>query len=163
MTPSDRQNPLYIPGFVDLQVNGYLGVDFSSPELTPESFTEVSRKLINHGTSMFLPTIITSSEEIFERNLKIISDCMEQDEFRYHLPAIHVDGPLCRPHDGSRGVYNRDLERDRHPDFLVGVYVWSAVKQKLLTSAAEAGDVDDLCRQATKLQNTVSLGHQMAC
>jgi len=162
MTPSDRQNPLSIPGFVDLQVNGYLGVDFSSPELTPESFTEVSRKLINHGTSMFLPTIITSSEEIFERNLKIISDCMEQDEFRDHLPGIHVEGPFLSPEDGARGAHNRDWVREPDTDYLDRLYEWSAGKLKLLTIAAEPEGADDLCRHATKLGITVSLGHHLA-
>lgn len=162
MTRSDRQNPLAIPGFVDLQVNGYLGVDFSSPELTPESFTKVARALIDHGTAMFLPTIITSSEELFKRNLKLISECMEQEELKRHLPGIHVEGPFISPEDGARGAHNRDWVREPDTDLLDRLQEWAGGKIKLLTIAAEPEGADELCRHANRLGITVSLGHQLA-
>jgi len=49
-----------IPGLVDLQVNGYKGVDFSSANLTQEDFILACRQLLKAGTTAFLPTISTS-------------------------------------------------------------------------------------------------------
>lgn len=43
-----------IPGFVDLQVNGFEGVDFSGGELTEESFTQAALSLLRRGTAAFL-------------------------------------------------------------------------------------------------------------
>ncbi len=51
-----------VPGLVDLQVNGYKGVDFSSPELTEDDFAHACRQMLNEGATAFLPTVITSSE-----------------------------------------------------------------------------------------------------
>ena len=48
-----------IPGFVDLQVNGYLQVDFSDSTLTDEQFTYAASKLLDTGCAAFLPTVIT--------------------------------------------------------------------------------------------------------
>ena len=50
-----------IPGFVDLQVNGYLQVDFSDSTLTDEQFTYAASKLLDTGCAAFMPTVITSS------------------------------------------------------------------------------------------------------
>ena len=60
-----------IPGLVDLQVNGFKGINFASSDLTEETFIKACRMLLNNGTTAFLPTIITSPENIYKRNLKI--------------------------------------------------------------------------------------------
>jgi len=56
----------------DLQVNGFIGVDFSSPKLTAESFREACHTVIQRGTTVFLPTMITSPESLYERNLSLM-------------------------------------------------------------------------------------------
>jgi len=47
-----------LPGFVDLQVNGYFGVEFQSPEA--DSWAAVAGKLPSTGTTSFVPTLITA-------------------------------------------------------------------------------------------------------
>jgi len=56
-----------------LQVNGYLGVDFSSPDLTEGDFLRAASALLRQGTAVFLPTIITSPPEVYRRNLGLIA------------------------------------------------------------------------------------------
>ena len=41
--------------WVDLQVNGYAGVDFNAPGLTPEAVRAVTERLAADGTAAFLP------------------------------------------------------------------------------------------------------------
>src|SRR5450759_428834 len=48
------------PGFIDLQLNGAFGLDFTA---SPATIWEVGRKLTRYGVTTFLPTIITSSPE----------------------------------------------------------------------------------------------------
>ena len=69
-----------IPGFVDLQVNGYMGVDYSSLSLTETDFIESCKALKNNGTVAFLPTIVTASEEIYEQNLAIMCSAMRANK-----------------------------------------------------------------------------------
>ena len=51
--------------WVDLQVNGHNGVDYSSPELTADGIVRSIEELAEAGTAVFLPTLVTSSEELY--------------------------------------------------------------------------------------------------
>jgi N-acetylglucosamine-6-phosphate deacetylase len=86
---------MQIPGLVDLQVNGYKGVDFSGGELTEESFCGACREIVAGGTTAFLATMITSGREIYERNLGIISRVIAGGEFASVLLGCILRGPLC--------------------------------------------------------------------
>ena len=66
------------PGWVDLQVNGHKGVDYSDPNLTAEDFIRSAEALIADGTEVFCPVIITSPLEIFRRNSEIIINSVEK-------------------------------------------------------------------------------------
>jgi len=70
------------PGFIDIQINGAHGVDFSSPNLTKDDVKKVSRLLPQYGVTSFCPTIISSSEDVYSRNIAIISGlcCRKEDE-----------------------------------------------------------------------------------
>ena len=50
------------PGLVDLQVNGFAGVDFNSPGLTSDSLQLSLEAMLATGVTACLPTIITGSE-----------------------------------------------------------------------------------------------------
>src|SRR5258705_463539 len=50
-----------LPGLVDLQVNGYFGVELTDAD--PDGWAEVVRRLPETGTTAFLPTFITSPVE----------------------------------------------------------------------------------------------------
>lgn len=151
-----------ISGFVDLQVNGYKGVDFSSSELNEERFLFACRELIKSGTVVFLPTVITSSEEIYERNLKLIAEVIQRENLKNHIPGIHLEGPFISNAEGARGAHNAEWIRKPDIEFLDCLIEWSGEKIKLLTISAELDGADDLCKHATDLGLTVSLGHQLA-
>jgi N-acetylglucosamine-6-phosphate deacetylase len=151
-----------IPGFVDLQVNGYKGVDFSSPDLTEERFVFASKELIRQGTVVFLPTVISSSDYIYERNLKLIAGVMSHEDLEGHVGGIHLEGPFISAEDGARGAHDARWVRKPDVEFLEKLYQWSGETIKLITIAAEAEGAEVLCEHATKLGITVSLGHQMA-
>ncbi len=151
-----------IPGFVDLQVNGYKGVDFSSTDLTEERFLFACRELIQNGTVVFLPTVITSSEETYERNLPIISKTIQRDDLKDHIPGIHLEGPFISDADGARGAHNSKWIRKPDLDFFDHLVEWADGNVKLLTIAAELENAERLCRHAVEKGVTVSLGHQLA-
>src|SRR5215468_7671470 len=49
------------PGLIDIQINGYDGVDFNAPDTTTEQIVAAARKLWRTGVTAFCPTIITDS------------------------------------------------------------------------------------------------------
>jgi N-acetylglucosamine-6-phosphate deacetylase len=91
---------LTFPGFVDLQVNGFAGVDFNTPGASPERLRHACEAMRATGVTRCLPTLITSSLERFSACARAILAC--------HDPAIvglHMEGPYLSPVEGPRGAH----------------------------------------------------------
>lgn len=152
---------MQFPGFVDLQVNGYKGIDFSSYDLTEESCLYACRELLDHGTIAFLPTVITSSRETYHRNLPILAKITEQSEFSNKLLGIHVEGPFISDHPGAIGAHNPDWVQNPDIGYLEEMQQWANGHIKLITIAANLPGAERLTAHAVKEGIIVSLGHQM--
>jgi N-acetylglucosamine-6-phosphate deacetylase len=153
---------LKLPGFVDLQVNGYIGIDFSNPGLTRDDVFRACKAVIEKGTVVFLPTVITSSESVFKRNLGLISDAIRHEDLKSHIPGIHIEGPFISGKEGAVGAHNPEWVKKPDISFLEKLIEWSDGLVKLITIAAEPDGADELCKYATSRGITVSLGHHLA-
>ena len=151
-----------IPGLIDLQVNGYRGVDFSSADLTRRDFARACRGLCEAGTTAFLPTLISSPKEIYRRNLPIIAEAMEADEFRGRVLGIHLEGPFISPAEGGRGSHNAQWITKPDVEYLKDLVEWGVQKVRMITIAAEVEGAAELARWCAQYGIVVSLGHQMA-
>lgn len=92
-----------LPGFFELQVNGFGGVDFNDPKSSPDRLHGATQSLRATGVTRYLPTLITSSFERF-------ADCA-RNIVKFNHPAIagiHMEGPYISPHDGTRGTHPRE-------------------------------------------------------
>jgi len=69
----DGGGSIVAPGFLDLQINGGFGVDFSNPDITKQDVEYVSRKLLQYGCTAFLPTLVTSSPTVYRKVLPLMS------------------------------------------------------------------------------------------
>ena len=151
-----------IPGFVDLQVNGFLGVDFSDPNLTEADFVRACRELLGRGTAAFLPTVITSPTQAYEHNLPLITDALGRPEFAGRLPGIHMEGPFVSPEPGAVGAHNPEWAQPPSTGFFDKLYELPGGKISLLTLAADLPGAAELTRHAVGRGVRVSLGHQLA-
>jgi len=149
-------------GLVDLQVNGYRGINFSDISLTRDNFVQACRGVLKAGTTAFLPTVMTSAPEVYEHNLPLMAAAMETEEFRGRLLGIHIEGPFISAEAGARGAHRPEWTRKPDVDFLKKLIGWAKGKIKLLTISAELEGAEALARHATNRGITVSLGHQMA-
>ena len=147
---------------VDLQVNGYRGINFSDISLTRDDFVQACLGVFEAGTTAFLPTIITSAVEVYEHNLPIMAAVMDNEEFRGRLLGIHVEGPFISSEAGARGAHPPEQTRRPDVDFLDKLIDLAKAKVRLLTISAELEGADTLARHARSRDVTVSLGHQMA-
>ena len=93
-------------GYVDLQVNGHGGVEFSSPELRVDDFRRAAATLLEEGTAVFLPTLITAPPELYRRNAEVIRRAVELEGWQKHIPGIHLEGPFLSPAPGAIGLKN---------------------------------------------------------
>ena len=151
-----------LPGFVDLQVNGFRGVDFSGPALSADAFARACRDLLARGTAAFLPTMITSTLDTYRRNLPLIADAICRAEFRGRLLGIHLEGPFISAEPGAVGVHDPSLVRPPDARLFDELQDLAGGCVRLLTIAAELPGAADLARHAAARGVAVSLGHQMA-
>ncbi|MHC4153650.1 MAG: N-acetylglucosamine-6-phosphate deacetylase [Planctomycetota bacterium] len=151
-----------IPGLIDLQVNGYRGVDFSSADLTREDFAQACRGLFEAGTTAFLPTLISSPKHIYRRNLPIIAEVVEADEFRGRVLGIHLEGPFVSPAEGARGSHDVRWVTKPDVEYLKEMVEWAGQKVRMITIAAEVEGAAELTQWCAQRGIVVSLGHQMA-
>ncbi|MCX7804480.1 MAG: amidohydrolase family protein [Planctomycetota bacterium] len=151
-------------GLVDLQVNGYLGVEFSSPKLTMDGIRTLTKALVERGTGAYCPTVITSPEEIYRRNLPLIASAMRDPELKGRLLGIHLEGPFISPEDGARGAHSREYVRRPDPDFLDELQRLADGNVVLLTLAPEIPGALDLIRHAARRWPGMALGigHSLA-
>jgi N-acetylglucosamine-6-phosphate deacetylase len=147
---------------LDLQVNGYIGVDFSSPVLNEADFLKACTELVQHGVNAFLPTVITSSQELYKRNLRLIALASENAEIKKHILGIHAEGPFISNKPGAVGAHNPEWTKEPNINFLKEMQDWANGKIKILTIAAELPNAEKLCSYATQNNISVFLGHQDA-
>jgi N-acetylglucosamine-6-phosphate deacetylase len=109
-----------VPGFVDLQVNGYGGVELADADLA--GMASVAERLPQTGTTSFLPTFITSPLEVLESALRRAGEILPQLADAPGLArilGIHAEGPFISP--GRRGAHNPAWIVPPSPDAVEGL------------------------------------------
>jgi N-acetylglucosamine-6-phosphate deacetylase len=106
--PVTESGGLYLaPGFIDLQVNGFLGVDFNDPKCTAEQIARSIRGLFATGVTRFYPTVITGSPTDMLGALRNLRCAREMLREGAAMDGFHVEGPHISPDDGPRGAHPR--------------------------------------------------------
>jgi len=149
-------------GFVDLQVNGYLGIDFSALDLTIDKVRQVAERLRERGTVAFCPTLITSSEELYESNLPLFARCLKEPDLAGVILGLHLEGPFISPDDGARGAHPLQHVQAPSVRLLDRLRKLSDDSIAILTVAPERPGALALIDYAVKCGIVVSLGHHRA-
>ena len=152
------------PGLVDLQVNGFGGIDFNSPSLQAADAEKVCRLLRSEGVVAFLPTLITNDFSRIESLAKTIlaAECSADDSTGARILGLHLEGPFISPHDGARGAH--PLEWVCKPDFdqLRRLHDKLDGRIRILTCSPEWDGSPQFIEAVCKLGIRVALGHTMA-
>ncbi|HTR35969.1 MAG TPA: amidohydrolase family protein [Bryobacteraceae bacterium] len=93
------------PAWIDLQVNGFAGVDYNSPSATHEEIARSIRALFATGVTRFFPTVITGSPDAMCAALRNLASAKEALAEGAAMEAFHVEGPYISPEDGPRGAH----------------------------------------------------------
>uniref|UniRef100_A0AC35UAU7 N-acetylglucosamine-6-phosphate deacetylase n=1 Tax=Rhabditophanes sp. KR3021 TaxID=114890 RepID=A0AC35UAU7_9BILA len=101
----DCEGLVVSPGFIDLQLNGGFGVDFSSLDSTNfvEGVQYVANKLLCHGVTAFCPTIITSNKDYYHEVLPLFENInLNAKTDIATILGAHLEGPfICRTKKGA--------------------------------------------------------------
>ena len=138
-----------VPGFVDLQVNGFGGVDFLDAD--DAGYRRAGEALLETGVTAYLPTFITAPEEQLTVALREVGGLNGGPR----IAGVHLEGPFLAPR--RLGTHPASARRD--PDTALLERLLAAGPVRLVTLAPElpgAGSLIDLL-QARGI--TVSAGH----
>lgn len=161
MERAELKDAIRVPGFVDLQVNGFGGVDFSDPDVTPEAVREAFHGVLARGTAAFVPTVITSPLEVYRRNIPILIRMMDVEEFQGRVLGLHLEGPFISSVPGAVGAHDPAFVREPSPSLLHEILALGQGRISMLTVAAEVPGVERLVREARSRGIVVSLGHSL--
>jgi N-acetylglucosamine-6-phosphate deacetylase len=154
------------PGFIDLQVNGFAGVDYNSPHAPIEEIARSIRVMFSTGVTRFFPTVITGSPERMLgalRNLAAARESLAKEAgIGQAIAGVHVEGPHISPDDGPRGAHPREWVR---PPDLDEFHRWQDATRgqvRLVTLSPEWPDAPCYIEQVAKEGVVVSIGHTRA-
>lgn len=158
---------LVAPGFIDLQVNGFAGVDYNDPKSSAEDIARSVRAMFSTGVTRFFATVITGSEERITGSVRNLA-CAKEEFLRNGSPegqaleAFHIEGPHISPESGPRGAH--PAEHIRPPD-VEEFKRWQEAADgniRLVTVSPEWDGMPQYVRALVRSGVVVSVGHTKA-
>ncbi len=151
------------PGLVDLQVNGFGGLDLNDGALDAATVSALCRKLAAEGITRFLPTIITAFEPEILAAVTAIARAVADDPLTARMVAgIHVEGPFVSLEDGPRGAHRRECVRNADAAEIARWQAAAGGLIRIVTLAPEVKGAIETIRAAVEMGIRISLGHSAA-
>ncbi len=148
------------PRDIDLQVNGYRGVDFNREDLTAEDLHAACVALHADGVARILPTIITEDLDIMAARLRRLVELREQDPLaREVIAGLHIEGPFINPEPGYAGAHPKDAIRPAEPDLMRRLLDAGGGLVRIVTLAPEHDAGASVTRLLADQGVIVSAGH----
>lgn len=147
-----RGSGLAVPGLVDLQVNGFAGVDLL--QATSDEVALVGRELARAGVLWYQPTLITAPPELTRLALATIGEATTAGGAR--IVGAHLEGPFLAP--ACAGAHPREWLRAPDLDLLAS-YLLCGCPVTMMTLAPELERAQETIDALLEKGVTVSLGH----
>ena len=141
-----------VPGFVDLQVNGFGGVDFLAA--STEDYERAGQALLLTGVTAYQPTFITAAESTIVDALR----AMPTNGARPRVVGAHLEGPFL----SAERLGTHPLEHRRDPDLELLERLLDAGQVTEMTVAPELPGAGAVIRRLLERGVVVSAGHTNA-
>lgn len=151
------------PALVDLQVNGFGGIDFQEDNAPLGDLVTASRRLRAAGCTRYLLTLITDQWPGLIARLRHLRELrLRSAELRHAIAGWHIEGPFLSAEPGFCGAHDPALMIDPTPGHLRELRELTGDDLVLLTIAPERANALAAIEQAVSLGMKVSLGHTNA-
>jgi N-acetylglucosamine-6-phosphate deacetylase len=149
------------PGFVDLQVNGYAGVDIANASV--DDLESMGAALARDGVLAFQPTLISGDPDVTAAAVTRVTDVERRRQLSApslgaFIVGAHLEGPFL----SSSRAGTHPLERLQPPDLELARRLLAAGHVTMVTLAPELPGAVELTRWLTGRGIVVSLGHSAA-
>jgi N-acetylglucosamine-6-phosphate deacetylase len=161
--PSAGQPEVYLSsGWIDVQVNGFAGVDYNSGSTSQEEIARSIEVLFSTGVTRFYPTVITGGPAEMLAALENLARAKEMLPNGEAMDGFHVEGPHISPDDGPRGAHPRQWVR---PPDVEEFHRWQEAARgciRLVTLAPEWPQAPRYIEALTEAGVVISIGHTNA-
>lgn len=150
-------------GLVDLQVNGFAGVDFNDAALTADALDHALHAMLLSGVTTCLPTIITAGLADMAARLAALDRAVAASRLGpLMVPGYHLEGPFLNPAPGFAGCHPPGAMIA--PDSATVERLAAGLRRPilLLTLAAELPGAAALIRWLAARGVVVAIGHSDA-
>jgi len=146
-----------IPGLIDTQINGGFGYSFSAA--SSDRAFEVGRRLLEHGVTGYLPTLISLPREETLRGIDSLVDAAGRKGGARSL-GIHLEGPFLSP--GRKGAHQEKNLRLPSVGEFRDYHAAARGRLRMITVAPELPGALEVIREAAGKRVLVSAGHTVA-
>lgn len=143
-----------VPGLVDLQVNGYHGVDVASADA--HDLVELGHALARDGVLAYQPTIVTGPLDETRRALGEIAAASDRGGTGAVVVGAHLEGPFLSPR--YPGAHPREHLREPDLDVMASLLL-AGCPVSTVTVAPELPRGQELVEVLSQRGIVVSLGH----
>lgn len=150
-------------GLIDIQINGFAGVDFNSGALTADALDHALEALLATGVTTCLPTIITASPQQLEDRLIALDSSVGESRLGHLMcPGYHLEGPFLNPANGYSGCHPASAMTGA--DIKLFDHLQTKINRPILltTLAPEVNGGIEFIRQMKARNVLVAIGHS-AC
>lgn len=151
----DLDGHIVSPGFVDIQINGGFGFDFTQD---PRTIWAVGSRLPELGVTSFVPTVVTSPAEVTDLAIEVVTRRKPDDYAGADVLGLHFEGPWIS--DEMHGAHNPDHIVDPDPD-TARKWAESGVV-RIVTLAPEMPGAEEVGALLAQGGVFVSIGHTNA-
>lgn len=147
LTSTEREDGAY----VDLQINGYMGIDFNDPLVSVHQLVQAATQMREHGVQVALPTIITADLEVMCQCIANVVNAVRENEVAASVfQGIHIEGPFLSPEVGFIGAHPVEHARQQDLAALEQLLSVAGKLSRIVTLAPEVdknGAMTALCRE----------------
>jgi len=158
----DCNNAIIAPGYIDIQINGGFGIDFSRPSENPrEGISKVAKGILSHGVTAFCPTLVTTTKDVYSDIVPQIRRTEGSVDGAAVL-GLHLEGPFISPE--KKGAHPPECMRTMTGglDDIRATYGGDLSQVAMVTVAPELPGAIDAIRELVSEGVLVSLGHSTA-
>ncbi len=146
-----------VPGFVDLQINGFAGVNFSA--MHGADWTTAGAALLRRGTTTIVPTLVSAPRNSYAAALRCLADAAESGRGP-RVAGVHMEGPFLAP--SHAGAHDRAFLCAPDSDWVGALLDAAPLPVAIWTLAPELDGAEACIRALVRAGVVASIGHSNA-
>jgi N-acetylglucosamine-6-phosphate deacetylase len=150
-------------GMLDIQVNGFAGVDYNNPNLESEEYEQSLQKILSTGVTNCMPTLISASEDHLASCFSSLEKGRRDSSLAQNMVlGYHLEGPFLSKQSGFRGCHPPEAMCAGDLNFFDRLQEIAGGMIRMVTVAPEIKGVLPLIETLSSRGIIVSLGHTSA-